>query len=78
MVSAKCIHAHMDKRPGRPIRLTNSEVEKLREAAACVGLGWTTFVRRAALAAAKEQLRPPTLELGSGKVLVLTDTPEEQ
>ena len=59
----------------RTFRLNDAELVVIREAAAEAGLAWTTFTRRAALAAARRRLAPATVEVG-GEAVPLLDTLE--
>ena len=61
--------------PNLTIRVTAADRDVLMSAAARVGLPVTTFVRRAALAAAGRQLTPATIGV-SGAAVALTDTTE--
>jgi uncharacterized protein (DUF1778 family) len=63
---------HM-RRDIRKVRLSPDEVEKLQRAAECVGLPWSTFLRRAALAAAQCELVSPKAVLEDGCVFTLTE-----
>ena len=60
-------------RTPRTFRLNEVEFAAIREAAANAGMYWTTFVRRAALAATRRRLTPATVEVG-GDPIPLTDT----
>ena len=60
--------------PNLTIRLSTADRDVLMSAAARVSLPVTTFVRRAALAAAGRQLTPATIGV-DGTDVALTDTP---
>ena len=62
-------------RTPRTFRLNDAELAVIREAAADAGMNWTTFIRRAALAAARRRLQPATFEVGA-EVVPLLDTLE--
>ena len=60
----------------RSIRLTDDELETIKDAARQTGMRWTTFTRRAALAAARRNLTPATIDVG-GVDVALTETAQE-
>ena len=64
-------------RTPRTFRLSDAELAAIREAAADAGMNWTTFVRRAVLAAVNRRLAPATVEVG-GAAVPLLDTLEDQ
>ena len=65
-------HTTKTRRP-RTVRLSDSELAELREAAARLdGLGWTRFLRRAGLATARRIIRPATVDV-EGEPVPLTN-----
>ena len=65
-------------RAPKTFRVSDAEFAAIGKAATDAGLAWTTFVRQAALTAARQQLRPASVQLDSGEVLALIDTLEDE
>ena len=66
------------RRPTIAIRLSQAERAEIEAAASRIGVGPTTFLRSAALAVARRQVTPATVELDTGDTLALAGTLNEK